>query len=180
MLSKDEQHHFPSVQRTPGRWRAFKDGVRIERTGTVVIGASQAGLSAAHFLKRAGAPHVLLERGAYVGSAWVEQRWDSFRLVTENSLCNLPGFPATVRPQAAGVDEGLLQFSLPHSILYGKALYENKRQRRMTCALVCTTQAVEGVDARGFMDRQQIRRYLEAFRAHSGLCQGCEPKGSHC
>ena len=67
----------------------------------MVIGASQAGLSAAHFLKRAGAPHVLLERGAYVGSAWVEQRWDSFRLVTENSLCNLPGFPATVRPQAA-------------------------------------------------------------------------------
>ena len=55
-------------------------------TGTVIVGAGQAGLCAAHYregrvrLRNAG------EADA-VGTSWSKQRWDSFRLVTENSLC---------------------------------------------------------------------------------------------
>ena len=39
-------------------------------------------------------PHLLIERQE-IGSTWESARWDSFRLVTENSLCALPGFPCT-------------------------------------------------------------------------------------
>ena len=60
VLSKDEQHHFPTLERTPGRWQAYKASMQIERTDTVVIGASQAGLSASYFLKQRGVEHVLL------------------------------------------------------------------------------------------------------------------------
>ena len=53
-----------------------------------------------------------------MGSSWRDHRWDSFRLVTENSLCNLPNFPCTKI----------------------------------------------GADPRGFMSRDDIVNYLQAFQ----------------
>jgi putative flavoprotein involved in K+ transport len=58
---------------------------------TIVIGGGQAGLSASWHLKKLGREHVVLDRGK-IGDTW-RRRWDSFCLVSQNWLCQLPGFP---------------------------------------------------------------------------------------
>lgn len=93
VLVKDAHHHVgPPVWQH--RWGAHKSAVRIEATHTVVAGGGQAGLCAAYSLAERGLPYILLERDA-IGSTWESYRWDSFRLVTENSLCAMPNFPTT-------------------------------------------------------------------------------------
>ncbi|HSM40323.1 MAG TPA: NAD(P)/FAD-dependent oxidoreductase, partial [Afifellaceae bacterium] len=62
-----------------------------ERIDTVVIGGSQAGLSVSYWLKKAGHPHIVLERDT-IGCAWIDKRWESFCLVTPNWMLRLPGF----------------------------------------------------------------------------------------
>jgi cation diffusion facilitator CzcD-associated flavoprotein CzcO len=68
-------------------------GVRL-RTDVVVIGAGQAGLSAAYHLKRLGvAPvrgFVVLDRSPAPGGAW-QFRWPSLTLSTVNRIHDLPG-----------------------------------------------------------------------------------------
>jgi len=61
-------------------------------TGTVIIGAGQAGLSLSRHLTRLGHNHVVLERGD-VGERWRSERWDSLRLLTPNWLNTLEGSP---------------------------------------------------------------------------------------
>lgn len=62
----------------------------------VIIGAGQAGLSAAHYLWRDGlAPgkdFIILDAGTGPGGAWRE-RWDSLTLGSTNHISDLPGFP---------------------------------------------------------------------------------------
>jgi putative flavoprotein involved in K+ transport len=58
---------------------------------TIVIGAGQAGLATSWHLKQRGIEHVVLERGR-VAETWRSRRWDSFRLLITNRLCQLPGF----------------------------------------------------------------------------------------
>jgi putative flavoprotein involved in K+ transport len=62
-----------------------------QRQQTVVIGAGQAGLATSWYLEQHGLEHVVLERGR-VGEAWRSRRWDSFRLLIPNRMCQLPGF----------------------------------------------------------------------------------------
>ena len=59
---------------------------------TVVVGAGQCGLGVSYYLKRAGMPHRVLERGR-VGESWRTQRWDSFRMNTPNVLTVMPDSP---------------------------------------------------------------------------------------
>ncbi len=75
----------------------------------VVIGAGQAGLSAAHHLRRRGfvpagegGEHsfVVLDADERPGGAW-QHRWESLRMGTVNGIYELPGFP--VPPADAGV-----------------------------------------------------------------------------
>jgi len=63
----------------------------LHTTGTVVIGAGQAGLAASRHLADRGHDHVVLER-ARVGQRWLGM-WDSLRLLTPNWMNNLPGRP---------------------------------------------------------------------------------------
>ena len=56
----------------------------------VVVGAGQAGLSAAHALHRAGADFVVLDAGEAPGGAW-QHRWPSLRLDRVNRIHDLPG-----------------------------------------------------------------------------------------
>ncbi len=90
----------------------------------IVFGAGQAGLACSYWLKQAGIAHLVLEKRR-VGSAWADQRWDSFCLVTPNWQCKLPGF------HYDGAEFG-------------------------------------GDDPDGFMPKDQIVRYLEAYRSHIG------------
>ena len=63
-----------------------------ERTGTVVIGAGQAGLSTGYFLRRHGLPHLIVEAHQRIGDSW-RRRWDSLRLFTPARFDGLAGMP---------------------------------------------------------------------------------------
>jgi cation diffusion facilitator CzcD-associated flavoprotein CzcO len=59
----------------------------------VVIGAGQAGLSAAHHLKRLGVePFVVLDANGGPGGAW-QHRWDSLTMHDVHGVADLPGMP---------------------------------------------------------------------------------------
>lgn len=62
----------------------------MRTTGTVVIGAGQAGLAASRCLTDRGQEHVVLERGS-VGQRWQDSTWDSLHLLTPNWMNALPG-----------------------------------------------------------------------------------------
>jgi cation diffusion facilitator CzcD-associated flavoprotein CzcO len=58
----------------------------------VVIGAGQAGLSAAYHLQRRGLEYVVLDGEDGPGGAW-RHRWRSLRMATVNGIFDLPGLP---------------------------------------------------------------------------------------
>src|SRR5437764_6676611 len=58
----------------------------------VVVGAGQAGLAIAHFLRRQGRRVLILERAGGIAVAWRE-RWDSLTLFTPRRYSALPGLP---------------------------------------------------------------------------------------
>ncbi|TNM67192.1 NAD(P)/FAD-dependent oxidoreductase [Streptomyces sp. NP160] len=58
----------------------------------VVIGAGQAGLSAAHHLQRRGRSFVVLDAEDGPGGAW-RHRWPSLLMATVNGIFDLPGLP---------------------------------------------------------------------------------------
>src|SRR4051812_28642088 len=66
----------------------------VERTRVVVIGAGQAGLSVAYYLRRLGlspgSDFVVLDRGPSTGGAW-QFRWRALRLGTAHRVNDLPG-----------------------------------------------------------------------------------------
>lgn len=63
-----------------------------EHFRVVIVGGGQAGLSMSYLLKQREVSHVVLE-GKRVASAWRDERWDNFCLVTPNWQCRLPGHP---------------------------------------------------------------------------------------
>jgi putative flavoprotein involved in K+ transport len=63
---------------------------RRRSTGTVIIGAGQAGLALSRVLVRAGRDHVVLERGR-IGERWRSERWESLALLTPAWASALPG-----------------------------------------------------------------------------------------
>jgi cation diffusion facilitator CzcD-associated flavoprotein CzcO len=62
----------------------------------VVIGAGQAGLSAAHGLAKAGADFVVLDGEDGPGGAW-RHRWPTLRVDTTHRISDLPGLPFAPR-----------------------------------------------------------------------------------
>lgn len=71
-----------------------------EPVDVVVIGAGQAGLAAAFYLRRAGLTYLLLDDQPAPGGAW-GQGWDSLRLFSPAQWSSLPGWQM---PRAAGDD----------------------------------------------------------------------------
>ncbi len=65
----------------------------------VVIGAGQAGLAAAYYLKRAGLQALTLEANERVGDVW-RQRWEGLQLFTPNRYNSLPDAPFPGAPYA--------------------------------------------------------------------------------
>ncbi len=89
--------------------------MELEAVDVVVIGAGQAGLSAAYHLRRRGyvpygrAAHgedtfVVLDAEERPGGAW-QHRWASLRMATVNGIHELPGFPVPpADPRASSRD----------------------------------------------------------------------------
>ena len=61
----------------------------MRRTGTLIIGAGQAGLAMSRCLGARGEDHVILERGR-IGERWRSERWESLKLLTPNWQTRLP------------------------------------------------------------------------------------------
>ena len=58
---------------------------------TVIIGGGQGGLAASYYLTQLGHEHVVLEAAQQPASAWRQDRWDSFTMVSPNWSFRLPG-----------------------------------------------------------------------------------------
>jgi putative flavoprotein involved in K+ transport len=90
------------------------------RRDVVVVGAGQAGLATAYYLRTAGIDVQLLERNTAVGASW-SRRWSSLRLFTPARYDALPGLPFPGRPWshpskddvAAYLAEYAARFALP-------------------------------------------------------------------
>jgi putative flavoprotein involved in K+ transport len=78
-----------------------------EHIETVIIGAGQAGLSAAYHLSRRGVPYVVLDADARIGDHWRE-RWPSLRLYSPAYDDSLPGmrFPSPAFSYPTGREMG--------------------------------------------------------------------------
>ncbi|GAA1484802.1 FAD-dependent oxidoreductase [Brachybacterium fresconis] len=72
----------------------------MRTTDVVVIGAGQAGLSAAYHLRRRGLEFVILDAEGGPGGAW-RHRWDSLTMATVNGIRELPGMPEVDADAAA-------------------------------------------------------------------------------
>lgn len=66
-------------------------GRRVDHP-VVVVGGGHAGLATSWCLEQRRIGHVVLERDR-LGQDWRDARWESFRTVTPNRACRLPGFP---------------------------------------------------------------------------------------
>ncbi|ADU47857.1 FAD dependent oxidoreductase [Intrasporangium calvum DSM 43043] len=89
-----------SPPRRPARPQCHTAGVTSQRVDVLVIGAGQAGLSAAYHLRRRGFEaassgfdgrrYAVLDSEAGPGGAW-RHRWRSLRMSTVNGISDLPG-----------------------------------------------------------------------------------------
>lgn len=57
----------------------------------IIIGAAQAGLSMAYYLKQQNKQFLIVDGGTEIGASWLN-RWDSLRLFTPTEYNHLPGF----------------------------------------------------------------------------------------
>jgi thioredoxin reductase len=104
-----------------------------------VIGAGQAGLSAAYHLKKRGlTPHkgiVVLDQSPEPGGAW-QYRWPSLTLSTVNRIHDLPGMPFS---EALGTDSTEVRASIavPEYFAAYEKRFELPVYRPMTVKVVC-------------------------------------------
>ena len=109
------------------------------KTDIVVIGAGQAGLSAAYHLKRLGiAPgrgFVVLDQNAAPGGAW-QHRWPSLTLSTVNRIHDLPGMAfAEAVPVASETVEAAV--AVPQYFAAYEQAFELPVYRPVTVKVVC-------------------------------------------
>jgi thioredoxin reductase len=118
--------------------RGSAAGVRL-KTEIVVIGAGQAGLSAAYHLKRLGcAPvhgFVVLDQSPSPGGAW-QFRWPSLTLSTVNRIHDLPGlrFAEAVPTDAS---EAQAAVAVPHYFAEYERRFELPVYRPVQVTVVC-------------------------------------------
>lgn len=109
------------------------------KTGIVVIGAGQAGLSAAYHLSKRGlAPHrgfVVLDQAPQPGGAW-QFRWPSLTLSTVNRIHDLPGMSFA---EAIGGDDPAAEarVAVPRYFAAYERAFDLPVYRPVTVRLVC-------------------------------------------
>jgi cation diffusion facilitator CzcD-associated flavoprotein CzcO len=88
------------------RWVVTGVERSVRETDVVVIGAGQAGLSSAYFLRRSGLAYVVLDGNPAPGGAW-RHRWPTLRMATVHGIFDLPGMrfdpPDPAEPAASAV-----------------------------------------------------------------------------
>jgi len=84
----------------------------------VVIGAGQAGLSAAYHLRRRGLEYVVLDGEDGPGGAW-RHRWRSLRMSTVNGIFDLPGMPKPPVDPAAPAAEAVPRYFAAYEREFG-------------------------------------------------------------
>lgn len=94
----------------------LKEGQLLYKTTVAVIGAGQAGLSAAYHLAKLGLSigrdFVVLDRSLHPGGAW-QYRWPSLTLNTVNRIHDLPGLPFSDTVET-GHSEVQARVAVPH------------------------------------------------------------------
>ncbi|GGJ54668.1 NAD(P)-binding domain-containing protein [Deinococcus roseus] len=126
ILQRASRYHDPMASNQQNPTRVFPPAGVSFKTDIVVIGAGQAGLSAAYHLKQAGlAPgrgFVVLDENPAAGGAW-QFRWPSLTLSTVNRIHDLPGlaFADTLESRQTSVQASQ---AVPHYF----ALYEERFQ----------------------------------------------------
>ncbi|MHC6230696.1 FAD-dependent oxidoreductase [Arthrobacter sp. MMS24-T111] len=99
-----------------------------EPTDVVVIGAGQAGLSAAYHLQRRGFDFVVLDAEEGPGGAW-RHRWKSLRMATVNGISDLPGIPKPEVDPAEPSSEFLTRYFGGYEAALGLAVHRPVKVR---------------------------------------------------
>lgn len=63
----------------------------LQHFDSIIIGGGQSGLAASYYLQKRGIDHIVLDAAAQPASAWRNNRWDSFTLVSPNWSFRMPG-----------------------------------------------------------------------------------------
>ncbi len=84
----------------------------------VVIGAGQAGLSAAYHLRRRGLEYVVLDGEAAPGGAW-RHRWRGLRMATVNGIFDLPGMPKPPASPAEAAADAVPRYFAAYEAAFG-------------------------------------------------------------
>lgn len=140
---------------------------------TVIIGAGQAGLAAAYFLKKAQEDFIILEVEDQAGSSW-RKRWDSLRLFTPAQHDSLPGFPfpaargtlPTKNEMADYLTEYIGKYGLP--VRFGTKVLE--LQKTKEAYLILTSEGYIHADNVIVATGTNPNAYIPAFA--SGLDKG--------
>jgi cation diffusion facilitator CzcD-associated flavoprotein CzcO len=125
-----------------------------------VLGAGQAGLSSAYFLRKFGLDFVMFDRGAQPGGAW-RHRWPSLRLGKTNHVHDLPGLPMPRVDQTTPASDVVTdyfaayehEFGLPvhRPVVVSSVRDDGQRLRVETTAGTWSARAV--INATGTWDR---------------------------
>jgi cation diffusion facilitator CzcD-associated flavoprotein CzcO len=111
----------------------------IYRTRVVVIGAGQAGLSVAYYLRKAGwtvgKEFVVLDQSPRAGGAW-QFRWPSLTLSTVNRVHDLPGLPFDSTLQNHG-ETAQANVAVPHYFETYERTFGIEVYRPVQVSLVC-------------------------------------------
>jgi len=94
----------------------------------VVIGAGQAGLSAAYHLQRRGFDFAVLDAEEGPGGAW-RHRWKSLRMATVNGISDLPGIPKPDVDPAEPSSEFLTRYFGGYEAALGLAVHRPVKVR---------------------------------------------------
>jgi Pyridine nucleotide-disulphide oxidoreductase len=91
----------------------------VRYTDVVVIGAGQAGLSSAYFLRRSDLDFAVLDANPAPGGAW-QHRWPTLRMATVHGIFDLPGMhfdpPDPSEPAAIAVPAYFAAYERSHAL----------------------------------------------------------------
>src|SRR3954449_12529683 len=89
----------------------------MDRVGVVVVGAGQAGLAMAYYLRRRGEDFVVLDGSDRVGDCW-RGRYDSLRLFSLPRYASLPGLRIGTKdsPNRDEMADYLEQYAVHHEL----------------------------------------------------------------